>query len=81
MSVNIRIPTSIWPGFYRRFRRFRIGIFAHNLQCDRRWIFLIGTNMARFGYLTKGDSEPGYASYDEAGWFFPWKKKLTGGRI
>lgn len=66
-----------------------MGLYAHNLQCDRRWIFLIRFNWRtpegkwsgmRFGYLTRGDATPDLMSYKDAGWHWPWKWRLTSGR-
>ena len=80
MGIRLVIPKSVKHSLYFKSRRWAIGLYAHNLQSDRRWLFLIRIGRRRFGYLTTGDSEPGYMSYSDAGWYWPWQKKTLAGR-
>ncbi len=82
MGEHVVLPQN--AGFYYKTRFCTIALYAHNLQCARRWLFLVrfrinGRNY-RFGYLTKGDAPSWSMSYSEAGWVFPWKKRTYSGR-
>lgn len=78
MAVRVVIPKSVTPGFYFRKKNFAVGIGAHTLQCDQRWVFLLRIGNYRFGYRTKGDAKPEYATYEDAGWHFGKKRPVSG---
>jgi hypothetical protein len=80
MGVNIQIPEGLNAGFYHEFTWGAIGINAHTLQCNQRWLFLLRVGRKKFGYRTKGDATPNLLVYKDAGWYFPWKKKPCSGR-
>ena len=70
MGVRLVVPTSIKPGYYKEFKNAAIGLWAHTLQCDQRWIFLFRLGKYRFGYRTKGDATKDTLTYYDAGWHF-----------
>lgn len=78
MAVNIVIPKSVKPGFYYAKKNFAIGIMAHTLQSDQRWIFLLRIGRYRFGYRTKGDANPIHATYYDSGLHFGKKRGISG---
>jgi hypothetical protein len=86
VSFEIVIPQSIWGGFYWRARSYSwaIGLMAHSLQCDQRWIFLLryqpGRRSYRFGYRTMGDATPKLMTSKDAGWHWPWQDRSVAGR-
>ena len=80
MGARIQVPKSIFGGFYFKRRWGAIGLLAHSLQCDQRWIFLIRIGRRRFGYRTMGDATPDLLSSTDAGWHFPWQNRPIGGR-
>jgi hypothetical protein len=86
MAFRIVVPESIFGGWAFNLWALKIGILYHSLQSDQRWIFLIHWHSRRpnwnwrFGYRTKGDAKPEYDSYNEWGWHWPWKYRLTAGR-
>lgn len=78
MALNIVIPKSVKPGFYFARKNFALGLLAHTLQSDQRWIFLLRIGNYRFGYRTRGDAKPEHATYYNAGLHFGKKKGLSG---
>lgn len=60
---NWRDRSSRWPGI-------RVNVWTHTGCCDRRWVFGVDVNRRHFGYLTKGDAEPGNYNYTTGGWHF-----------
>ena len=73
-------PPSVWGGWYIHIGRLHLGLFAHTLQCDQRWVFLLRFRRRRFGYRTRGDASPQTMTYGDAGWHWPWKFRPTSGR-
>ncbi len=80
MSVTILIHESIFGGYYRRGRRWTVGLLAHSLQCGQRWVFLIRRGKRRLGYRTHGDAPPAVMTYHDAGWHWPWRPRAVSGR-
>lgn len=81
MGVRIQVPDSVRGGFYRKLRWGAIGLMAHALQCDQRWLFLIRFGRwRRFGYRTHGDASPHLMTYLDGGWHWPWQRRTVGGR-
>lgn len=80
MGIKIVIPEGTVGGFYRKYKWGVIGLWAHSLQSDQRWIFLIRIGKKRLGYRTRGDSRPGFMSWYNGGFHFPWQKRTVSGR-
>lgn len=80
MSVRMVVPDSIFGGFYKSWNRISVGLLAHSLQCDQRWIFLISVKGRRFGYRTRGDATSKYLTYYDGGFHFPWQNRTVSGR-
>lgn len=80
MAVKIRIPDSVFAGWYKRFSWGAVGLLAHSLQGGQRWIFLLRVGDRRVGYRTYGDSDPSHATYHAGGWHFPWQERYVSGR-
>lgn len=83
---QIAVPKSIFGGFYWRSHKLTLtlGLLAHSLQCDQRWIFLVrvqpGRVPYRFCYRTMGDAKPNFATAKDAGWHWPWQDRSVSGR-
>ena len=82
MGIQLVVPRNIWGGFYwKSFNsQISLGLFAHTLQCDQRWVFLIRIRKHAFGYRTRGDASPDIMTYYDAGWYWPWKSRFCSGR-
>lgn len=82
MSIMLIKPKGIFHGWQIKTKHFGFAFLLHNLQSDRRWIFGIRLGLKRvLGYLTKGDSKPGYMSYSDAGWFIFKKQNIAGLKV
>jgi hypothetical protein len=61
-----------WPRERKRMPRWMphvtLAIWNHTGQCDQRWVFRLNVGRYRFGYRTRGDAKPTYATYYDAGW-------------
>ena len=79
MGFETIVPPNIFGGWVFRFslRGLRIGLLYHSLQCDQRWIFILGTRQRRLAYRTLGDAKPHYAIVKDAGWWWPWQTSRT----
>ena len=80
MSIRLVVPNSVRGGFYRTSRNWAVGIWAHTLQCDQRWIFLVRIGRHAFAYRTRGDATPQHSTYYCAGWYWPWNTRFGSGR-
>ncbi len=80
MSVRIEIPDNVFPGFYWKGKKWTFGLWAHSLQMDQIWIFLIRRNRRRFGYRTRGQATSKYLTYKDGGFHWPWQKRSVSGR-
>lgn len=82
MAIRLRTPSSIFDGWYwvSQSGRFACGFLAHTLQCDQRWIFLLRWRRRVFGYRTHGDASPNLLTYEDAGWYWPWRLRICSGR-
>ena len=78
MAVRLVVPENVKYSLYKRFKRGAIGLFAHTLQCDQRWIFLVRFGKYRFGYRTRGDATKDLATYYDGGWHFGKKRPIAG---
>lgn len=80
-NFRIRVPDSVWGGWYWRRGKVSLGLLAHALQCGQRWIVLLRVGKRRLGYRTHGDATPDMDTYDSAGFYWPWKRRtLPSGR-
>lgn len=70
----------VFAGFYKKFENGAVGFLAHSYQADQRWIFLVRVGKWRFGYRTRGDSNPSLLSWYDGGLHVPWRPKIVSGR-
>lgn len=80
MGIKLVIPEGINSGFYQKTKWGAIGLWAHSLQSDQRWLFLFRIGKRRLGYRTRGDSSPYYMTWHDGGFHWPWQKRTVSGR-
>ena len=70
--------------------RLSAGLNEHARQCDQRWRFRLRVSLKMgprhlsggwrhfiLGYRSRGDAKPSYATWDDAGFWWPWQVRRT----
>lgn len=80
MGIRLVVPEGTNGGFYRKCKWSAIGLWAHSLQANQRWIVLLRLGKKRLGYRTRGDASIDHLVWHDGGFHWPWQKRSVSGR-